>query len=99
MCGSVLLSTRPVPPDHAHHVRRISAIRFLPSHPFYLAFALGIVGGSLVAANWFFLLAGLVPFCFLVARTRIEEEKLIERFGDEYRNYMRRVGRFLPKIL
>ena len=66
-------------------------------HPFYLAFAVAIAGGSLVAANWFLFLAGCLPFGFLVARTRIEEEKLVERFGDEYRGYMARTGRFLPR--
>ncbi len=67
-------------------------------HPFYLSFALGVLGGSLAMANWFILLAGVLPLGFLVARTRIEEEKLIERFGDEYQDYMRRVGRFLPRF-
>ena len=67
-------------------------------HPFYLAFALGIFGGSVAMANWFILLAGVFPFGFLVARTRIEEAKLLERFGVEYRDYMRRVGRFLPRF-
>jgi protein-S-isoprenylcysteine O-methyltransferase Ste14 len=27
-----------------------------------------------------------------------EEARLIERFGSQYRDYMRRTGRFLPKI-
>ena len=67
-------------------------------HPFYLAFFVAVVGGSIVAANWFVLLAGLVPIGFLVARTRIEEDKLVERFGDEYRDYMAKTGRFLPKV-
>ncbi len=67
-------------------------------HPFYLTFFVCIVGGSLVAANWFLLASGLVPFCFIVARTRIEEKKLIERFGDEYRDYIATTGRFLPKL-
>lgn len=67
-------------------------------HPFYLSFALGIFGGSLAMANWFMLLAGVIPLGFLVARTRIEEEKLVERFGVEYQNYMRRVGRFVPRL-
>ena len=35
----------------------------------------------------------------MVVRTRIEEEKLIERFGDEYRTYMQRTGRFLPRVM
>lgn len=67
-------------------------------HPFYLSFALGVLGGGLVMANWFILLAGFVPFGFMVARTRIEEAKLVERFGVDYQNYMRRVGRFFPRI-
>lgn len=67
-------------------------------HPFYLAFALGLIGGSLAMANWFTLLAGVFPFGFIVARTRIEEEKLIERFGVEYQDYARRVGRFVPRF-
>jgi protein-S-isoprenylcysteine O-methyltransferase Ste14 len=34
----------------------------------------------------------------LAARTPREEEKLIEKFGDQYRAYMSRTGRFLPRI-
>ena len=67
-------------------------------HPFYLAGALAALGGSLVTANWFLLVAALVPLAFLFARTRIEEEKLIERFGDEYRNYMANTPRFIPRL-
>jgi protein-S-isoprenylcysteine O-methyltransferase Ste14 len=31
-------------------------------------------------------------------RTPIEEARLVERFGDEYRSYMQRTGRYLPKF-
>jgi protein-S-isoprenylcysteine O-methyltransferase Ste14 len=57
-----------------------------------------LVGGSLAMANWFFLVLGGIGIAFLVARTRIEEEKLRERFGDEYRDFMRRTGRFVPRL-
>lgn len=67
-------------------------------HPFYLAFFVAVLGGSIVTANWFLFLGSLLPFAFLVARTRIEEEKLVERFGDEYRDYMAKTGRFLPRL-
>lgn len=68
-------------------------------HPFYVAAALGLLGGSLVMANVFILLAGVVFwFAFLVPRTRIEEVHLIARFGDDYRDYMRRTGRFVPRL-
>ncbi|NOT25156.1 MAG: isoprenylcysteine carboxylmethyltransferase family protein [Acidobacteria bacterium] len=67
-------------------------------HPFYICVALTIVANGLVAANWFLLGAGAVVVALLVVRTRREEQKLIERFGDSYRGYMERTGRFLPRI-
>jgi protein-S-isoprenylcysteine O-methyltransferase Ste14 len=67
-------------------------------HPLYSSAALLIVALSLVAANWFFFVAGAVLLCVLIIRTRIEEENLVARFGDSYRNYMSRTGRFVPKI-
>ncbi len=67
-------------------------------HPFYVTFLLFAIGGSLASANWFLFAAGCVPIAFIVARTRIEEKKLTERFGDEYRNYMARTGRFVPRL-
>jgi protein-S-isoprenylcysteine O-methyltransferase Ste14 len=67
-------------------------------HPFYLANALGMLGASLATANWFFVAVGACGLILLFFRTRIEEKNLVARFGDEYRNYMRRVGRFLPRL-
>ena len=54
-------------------------------HPFYLATALAVVANTLVTANWFLALTGGITFGLLVLRTRIEEEKLIERFGQDYK--------------
>jgi protein-S-isoprenylcysteine O-methyltransferase Ste14 len=54
---------------------------------------------SLISANWYFgavMLLGAVP---LFARTRQEEAMLIARFGDQYREYMKRTGRFLPRLV
>jgi protein-S-isoprenylcysteine O-methyltransferase Ste14 len=67
-------------------------------HPFYAASLVVVVGGSLAMANWFVLVLGGIVIGFLVARTRIEEQKLIERFGDEYRDFMGRTGRFFPRL-
>ena len=67
-------------------------------HPFYDSAALCILANSLVAANWFVLLAGTLTLLLLVARTRKEEANLLERFGDDYREYMRNTGRFWPKF-
>jgi protein-S-isoprenylcysteine O-methyltransferase Ste14 len=67
-------------------------------HPFYLAFALAVIANSLVTANLFLAVFGTAAFLMIVARTSIEEKKLIERFGGDYLNYMQRTGRFLPRI-
>lgn len=66
-------------------------------HPFYDSTAVLILAVSLMAANWFLLLAGGVVLSLLVMRTRTEEANLVARFGDAYRSYMRRTGRFLPR--
>jgi len=34
----------------------------------------------------------------LLWRTPQEEARLIEAFGEEYRSYMRRTGRFFPRL-
>jgi len=34
----------------------------------------------------------------LINRVDLEEAVMIERFGDEYREYMKRTGRFLPRL-
>ena len=65
-------------------------------HPFYDCAALLVVAGSLTAANWFLFMNGIVVFSLLVIRTRTEEENLVARFGDSYRAYRERTGRFLP---
>jgi protein-S-isoprenylcysteine O-methyltransferase Ste14 len=67
-------------------------------HPFYLAFAIAVIANTLVTANAFLALTGTAAFLVIVGRTSIEERKLVERFGPEYLDYMRRTGRFLPRI-
>ena len=66
-------------------------------HPFYDSVTLFLLGLSLIAANWFLLLTGAVVVTLLVIRTRREEDHLMRRFGDSYREYMNRTGRFLPR--
>jgi protein-S-isoprenylcysteine O-methyltransferase Ste14 len=66
-------------------------------HPFYVSFALAVLANALVTANWLLFVTGSVVFVLLVVRTSKEEEKLIERFGDDYREYRKRTGRFFPR--
>jgi len=58
-----------------------------------------LLGASLGLAlgTWLLPVAATVMFLLLARRTRIEEKYLIARFGDQYRAYMDRVGRFFPR--
>ena len=67
-------------------------------HPMYASAALAIVGNSLVAANWYLFVVGCLALLLLVIRTRKEEQNLIAKFGDDYRNYMQQTGRFVPRL-
>ena len=67
-------------------------------HPLYSSAGLMVAALSVIAANWFLLLTGVMVLGALVIRTRTEEANLVARFGDSYRRYMDRTGRFLPKL-
>jgi protein-S-isoprenylcysteine O-methyltransferase Ste14 len=65
-------------------------------HPFYLVVFLWGLSMSLLTANWLLAFLLLTVLTMLAARTRVEEAKLVERFGDEYLAYARRTGKFFP---
>jgi protein-S-isoprenylcysteine O-methyltransferase Ste14 len=67
-------------------------------HPFYDCMVLFVISVALMMANWFVLAAGVVTFVLLAARSRTEEQKLLDRFGEPYRAYRAATGRFLPKL-
>ena len=67
-------------------------------HPLYGMGFIAYGGFALLAENWFVMLLAVVAVVLLAIRTPKEEARLIERFGDEYRAYMQRTGRFLPKL-
>ena len=79
----------------AHTLVTVGPYRWV-RHPFYDAVALAVLANSLVAANWFLLATGALLMTMMVIRTRTEEAHLLTRFGDDYRSYMKRTGRFFP---
>lgn len=68
-------------------------------HPFYVTAGLLMISVTVLAANWQIGLTGLVVMTLLVIRTTQEEQLLLDRFGAEYRDYMRTTGRFFPRLL
>lgn len=79
----------------AHTLVTRGPYRFV-RHPFYDCMALFTLSIALMAANWFMAAAGVAVFSLLTARTVTEEAKLLERFGDDYRAYVKQTGRFVP---
>lgn len=67
-------------------------------HPLYTFGSSLFIAFGMMADNWFFALLGVLAFIIVAIRTPREEANLIEKFGDDYRTYMKRTGRFLPRI-
>lgn len=69
-------------------------------HPIYTAFVLILGSTLLISANWFIGLAWLGMTVLEVAsRIGFEESLMLEYFGDQYREYMKKTGRLLPRLI
>ncbi|MHA2285959.1 MAG: methyltransferase [Candidatus Thorarchaeota archaeon] len=67
-------------------------------HPMYTVFCLLSLGMSLVTANMLVILFAVLLTVAFPWWVRVEEQMMIETFGDEYIEYMDRTGRFFPKL-
>ena len=67
-------------------------------HPLYTVGSSLFIAFGMMSDNWFIGVLGVLAFIGMAIRTPKEEANLIEKFGDEYREYMKRTGRFLPKF-
>ena len=69
-------------------------------HPMYSAHWLWGIAQALLIHNWIAGLTSLVIFVpIYLLRVRREEQMMLEQFGEEYRSYMRRTGRSIPRLL
>jgi protein-S-isoprenylcysteine O-methyltransferase len=68
-------------------------------HPAYTGSLLSFYGFALSFGDWlsFAVIAVLVTLAFAY-RIRVEERALVERFGREYEEYMRRTKRLVPGV-
>lgn len=68
-------------------------------HPMYSAFWLLAFAQAALLANWIAGFSGIVGWGILFfLRVGREEELMVETFGDDYRQYMRRTKRVVPMI-
>jgi protein-S-isoprenylcysteine O-methyltransferase Ste14 len=68
-------------------------------HPMYASQLLWVIAQPLLLQNW---IAGfmdlLVFIVFYSLRVKSEEQLMIESFGDQYRDYMKKVGGVIPRL-
>jgi protein-S-isoprenylcysteine O-methyltransferase Ste14 len=68
-------------------------------HPMYASQWLWVIAQPLLLQNWiagFLNLLVFIPFYFL--RVKAEEKLMLEKFGNQYQDYMQKVGAILPKF-
>ena len=65
----------------------------------YAAHLLWALAQPLILTNW------IVGFSFLITqilqyilRIKAEEQMMLDQFGDQYQQYMKTTGRFLPRL-
>lgn len=67
-------------------------------HPLYTFGGIFFTALCIGATIWWTLLLLAIGLALLLYRTPREEANLIARFGDDYRRYMARTGRYFPKL-
>ena len=68
-------------------------------HPMYTCMWLGVASFWLIPSNWVVGIVALVTWSILYfIRLPDEEKMMIEEFGDQYKDYMRRTKRIIPWV-
>ena len=67
-------------------------------HPYYVSYVLILVGLSLTLTTPWPLLLALCVGIGMGPTAKAEEEQLAARFGEAYKRYEQKVGRFFPKL-
>ena len=66
-------------------------------HPYYVSYVLILLGLSLTLVSPWPLVPALCVVIGMGPTARAEEAELIESYGQEYKQYQQRVGRFFPR--
>lgn len=67
-------------------------------HPLYSAMFAWAISLVLLTANWVFAGLAVLSIAGTMVRVPKEERMMLDAFGDEYRAYMRRTGRYFPRL-
>lgn len=81
-----------------HKIKREGFYKYL-RHPSYAFSLLTSLGLGLYLNNWLSLIFAFVPpFLAFAYRIKIEEQALVEQFGDEYLEYRKSTKKLIPFI-
>jgi protein-S-isoprenylcysteine O-methyltransferase Ste14 len=98
--GLVAIKTKGKPSGDFEDTTRLittGAYRFI-RHPLYASLLLFAVGGFLQDPSWTGAILVGSTFVGVLLTTLIEESHNLERFGEEYREYMEKTWRFIPLV-
>ena len=76
---------------------KAGAFRYI-RHPLYCSLLCGGLGAMLKSITTFTISFMVINVLALVATARVEEKEMAERFGEDYREYMRSTTRFVPFV-
>jgi protein-S-isoprenylcysteine O-methyltransferase Ste14 len=81
-----------------HELATSGVFRYI-RHPMYAAHWLWAIAEPLLLQNWiagFLFFVSFIPLYWV--RVGKEERMMLEHFGEEYRSYMSRTGRVVPRL-
>jgi len=96
--SSIQAGITPVSATRTNHKLVTHGIYRWVRHPLYSIGSSFFISFGMMADNWFIAGLGIFAFIVMAIRTPKEEANLIEKFGDEYREYTKRTGKFFPRI-
>ncbi len=70
----------------------------LARHPLYAIGFVLISSLIILSENWLMFVPFLVVYPLVINRIKIEEQNLIETFGDAYLHYMKTTGKLFPRL-
>ncbi len=81
-----------------HELIRSGPYRYV-RHPIYTGLLLAFVGSAVARGEWRGVLAVLIAFAALWRKLKLEEQWMIETFGDAYLRYRAEVRALIPFLL
>jgi protein-S-isoprenylcysteine O-methyltransferase Ste14 len=64
-------------------------------HPMYITQSVMFIGAGIASASWLFLLLSIIYSIMYFANAGTEEDILLEKYGDSYREYVNRTPRWI----